>query len=102
MLVANLKPLYWAIERAMVREMLTTSTFIQSILEFIFIATSHKHCAFTIAYDRFGKLGLFASYTIVMRLRNLKTAANKIKRRQLALSGVSLGVLQHETAVHGC
>ena len=28
--------------------------FVQSILEFIFIATSHKHCTFTIIYVRFG------------------------------------------------
>ena len=41
-------------------------------------ATSHKHCAFTITYVPFGNLSLFASYTMLMRPRNLKTAANKI------------------------
>ena len=29
---------------------LATSTFVLSILQFIFIAASHKHCAFTIAW----------------------------------------------------
>ena len=69
-----------------------------SILEFIFISTSHKHCAFTITYVRFGNLSLFTSCAMLMRPRNLKTAVNKIYRRQLARSGVLL----HETAVHGC
>ena len=57
---------------------LATSTFVLFILEFIFIATSHKHCAFTITYVRFGNLSLIASYAMLMRPRNLKTAANKI------------------------
>ena len=30
---------------------LATSTFVLSILEFIFTAASHKHCAFTIIYE---------------------------------------------------
>ena len=37
---------------------LAASTFLLSILEFIFTATSHKHYAFTITYDRFGNLTL--------------------------------------------
>ena len=50
-----------------------------------------------------GKLSLFASYAMLsVRPRNLKAAANKIYRRQLARSGVSPGTLLHETAVHGC
>ena len=57
---------------------LATSTFVLSILEFIFIVTSHKHCAFTIIYFRFGNLSLLASYAMLMRHRNLKTAPNKI------------------------
>ena len=35
---------------------LATSTSVLSILEFIFIATSHKHCAFTITYVFLGTL----------------------------------------------
>ena len=54
---------------------LATSTFVLSMLEFIFIATSHKHCTFTITYARFGNLSLFASYAMLMRPRNFKTAA---------------------------
>ena len=34
------------------------------ILEFIFIATSHKYCTFTITYVLFGNLSLFASYAL--------------------------------------
>ena len=45
-------------------------------LEFIFIATSHKHCAFTITYVRFGNLSLFASYTMLMRPKQLSMAAS--------------------------
>ena len=44
------------------------------LLEFIFIATSHKHCAFTITYIRFGNLSLFASYAMLMRPEKAKTA----------------------------
>ena len=51
---------------------LDTSTFLLSILVFIFIATSHKHCTFTITYFRFENLSLFASYAMLMRPRNLK------------------------------
>ena len=78
---------------------IATSTLILCYLylTLIFIATSHKHCAFTITYVRFGNPSLFASYAMLMRPRNLKTAANKIQRRQLARSGVSPGVLLHET-----
>ena len=54
-LVANLKPL----------------------LQFFSVATSHKHCLCTITDVLFGNLRLFASYAILMRPRNLKTAANK-------------------------
>ena len=58
---------------------LATSTFVLSILEFIFIPTSHKHCAFTIifTYVHFGNLSLFARYAMLMRPRNLKAVANK-------------------------
>ena len=51
---------------------LVISTFVLSILEFMFIATSYKHCAFTITYVRFGNLSLFASYAMLMRPRDLK------------------------------
>ena len=57
---------------------LASSMFVLSTLEFIFIATSNKNCAFNIPYVRFGNLGLFASYAMLMTPRNLKTAANKI------------------------
>ena len=40
---------------------LATSTFVLSILEFIFITTFDKHFTFTITYVRFGKLSLFAT-----------------------------------------
>ena len=56
MLVANLKPLQLAI-----------GIFVLTIPEFIFIATSHKHCAFTITYVCFENLSLFASYAMLMR-----------------------------------
>ena len=56
---------------------LATRTFVLSILEFIFIATSHQHCAFTITYVLFGNLSLFASYAMLMRPRKAKTVANK-------------------------
>ena len=46
---------------------LATRTFVLSILEFIFIATSHKHCTFNISYARFGNLSLFASYAMLIR-----------------------------------
>ena len=39
---------------------LATSTIVLSILKFVFIASSHKHYAFTITYICFGKLSLFA------------------------------------------
>ena len=42
------------------------------------MATSHKQSAFTITYVRVGNLSLFASYAMLMRPRNLKTAANEI------------------------
>ena len=35
---------------------LATNTFVLSILEFIFIATSHKHCTFTTFYSKYGFL----------------------------------------------
>ena len=81
---------------------LVTSTFVLSILEFIFKATSNKHCAFTITYicsfwEPEPVCFLFR-VDVVIRPRNLKTAANT----QLARSEVSPGVLLHETAVHGC
>ena len=41
-------------------------------------STSHKYCAFTISYVHFGNLGLFASYAMLMRPRNLITDAYKI------------------------
>ena len=45
-----------------------------SVLEFIFIATFHKHRAFTITYVRFGNLSPFANYAMTMRPKKAKTA----------------------------
>ena len=62
------------------------------LLTFIFIATFHQHYAFTTSYVLFGKLSLFANYAMQMKPKYLKTAANKIQRRQLVRSGISPGV----------
>ena len=54
----------------------TCSMVVLSILEFIFIATSHKHSTFSITYVRFGNLSLFASYAMLMRPKKAKTAVH--------------------------
>ena len=51
------------------------NTFMLSILEFIFLATSHKLLPL-ITYDRFGNLSLFASYAMLMRPKKTKTAVH--------------------------
>ena len=82
-LVANIKPLYWTLWPGWVSAQysyfkIATSTFVLPILEFIFIATSHKHFTFTITHVSFGNLRLFASYAGLLSPKNLKTAADSI------------------------
>ena len=66
-----------ALSSMILREPLATSSFVLSILEFIIIA-HHTSIALLPIFTFFGNLSLFASYAMLTRPRNLKTAANKI------------------------
>ena len=63
-----------------------------SILEFIFIATSHKHYAFTITYVRFGNLSLFGSCVMLRRPKKAETAALGYEHTSSLFFMVDLGI----------